>query len=215
MDDCSAHVCGANDHHEAIDSNVLASSYRVQMLRPHSMKSSLAYRVLCSEHCDNKVTSSQISQEFDLVVGDAVLGALRLQGTLHGRAYVHRRDSAPAAAALLKADLRASLRSRMEAVREEAEARGGEQHASALLSPPQQDTVMLWSMPVRVFMPTTVCPCKAPPARVPRPLTKNPEQASEEPVAPQCCSPARKFQGLGFSPNFQTREATLAWPSHR
>lgn len=96
------------------------------------------------------------------------MGILRLQGTLHGRAYVHRRDSAPAAAVLLKADLAASLRSRMEALCEEAEALSDQQD-HPLLGLPPADAVVLPSMPVRVFMPTTVCPCKAPKNSVPDP----------------------------------------------
>ena len=51
----------------------------------------------------------------------SVVGRLQLHGTAAGRAYVHRRSPATAAGAALKADLVASLRARMEALRDEAE----------------------------------------------------------------------------------------------
>ena len=50
-----------------------------------------------------------------------IVGRLQLQGTVEGRAYVHRRSPAAAMGAAIKADLVASLRTRMEALRDEAE----------------------------------------------------------------------------------------------
>ena len=51
----------------------------------------------------------------------AAVGRLQLHGTVLGRAYVHRRSPATAAGAAVKADLVASLRVRLEALRDEAE----------------------------------------------------------------------------------------------
>ena len=51
----------------------------------------------------------------------AVVGRLQLHGTVVARAYVHRRSPAAAVGTAIKADLIATLRTRMEALRDEAE----------------------------------------------------------------------------------------------
>ena len=51
----------------------------------------------------------------------AAVGRLQLHGTVVARAYVHKRSPAAAVGAAIKADLVASLRTRMEALRDEAE----------------------------------------------------------------------------------------------
>lgn len=88
--------------------------------------------------------------------GASVTGRVVLEGVLHGRAMVNKKDSVAAAVEMLKADLVASLHARLDILMGEAEelagSRNGDNTKPALLAPTSQAAADLTlTLPTRVL----------------------------------------------------------------
>ncbi|DBA99770.1 TPA: hypothetical protein ACH3X3_012314 [Trebouxia sp. C0006] len=112
----------------------------------------LQVELLCPPSCCCATTEAADVREA------SVSGRVVLEGVLHGRAVVHKKDTLSTAVDLLKADLVSSLQARLDIIMAEAEEvlesseAGGARHA-ILQSTSESSTYISLRLPTRVFFP--------------------------------------------------------------
>ncbi|DBB06564.1 TPA: hypothetical protein ACH3X1_012103 [Trebouxia sp. C0004] len=111
----------------------------------------LQVELLCPPSCCDTTQAADVKEA-------SVSGRVVLEGVLHGRAMVHKKDMLSTAVDLLKADLVSSLQTRLDILMAEAEEvsesneAGGARHA-ILQSTSESSTYISLRLPTRVFFP--------------------------------------------------------------